>query len=61
MPDDLESKADSLEEETTPETPVIYEAVRRLGEQELARHESIFKTLKFSDHAPITVDYEFDL
>jgi len=37
MPDDLEAKADSLEEETTPETPVIYEAVRRLGEQELAR------------------------
>jgi formate-nitrite transporter family protein len=37
MPDDLQSKADSLEEETTPETPVIYEAVRRLGEQELAR------------------------
>jgi formate-nitrite transporter family protein len=37
MPDDLHSKADSLEEETTPETPVIYEAVRRLGEQELAR------------------------
>jgi formate/nitrite transporter FocA (FNT family) len=37
MPDDLRSKADSLEEETTPETPVIYEAVRRLGEQELAR------------------------
>jgi len=37
MPDDLQTKADSLEEETTPETPVIYEAVRRLGEQELAR------------------------
>jgi formate/nitrite transporter FocA (FNT family) len=37
MPDDLNAKADSLEEETTPETPVIYEAVRRLGEQELAR------------------------
>ena len=37
MPDDLQAKADSLEEETTPETPVIYEAVRRLGEQELAR------------------------
>ncbi len=37
MPDDLHAKADALEEETTPETPVIYEAVRRLGEQELAR------------------------
>jgi formate/nitrite transporter FocA (FNT family) len=37
MPDDLHAKADSLEEETTPETPVIYEAVRRLGEQELTR------------------------
>jgi formate/nitrite transporter FocA (FNT family) len=35
--DNLEAKADSLEEETTPETPVIYEAVRRLGEQELGR------------------------
>ena len=37
MPDDLHAKADSLEEDTTPETPVIYEAVCRLGEQELAR------------------------
>lgn len=37
MPEDLRAKADSLEEETTPETPVIYEAVRRLGEQEMAR------------------------
>ena len=27
----------------------------------LARSEHIFKTLKFSDHAPITVDYEFSL
>ena len=27
----------------------------------LARSEHIFKTLKFSDHAPITVDYEFAL
>jgi formate/nitrite transporter FocA (FNT family) len=36
MPD-LQTKADSLEEETTAETPVIYEAVRRLGEQELGR------------------------
>jgi formate/nitrite transporter FocA (FNT family) len=35
--DDVDAKADSLEEETTPETPVIYEAVRRLGEQELQR------------------------
>jgi len=26
-----------------------------------ARTESIFKTIKFSDHAPITVDYEFKL
>jgi len=37
MPDEMQGKADSLEEETTPETPVIYEAVRRLGEQELSR------------------------
>jgi exodeoxyribonuclease-3 len=28
---------------------------------QLARHESIFKTIKFSDHAPITVDYDFTL
>lgn len=27
----------------------------------LARQESIYKTVKFSDHAPITVDYDFDL
>ena len=27
----------------------------------LARHEAIFKTIKFSDHAPITVDYDFSL
>lgn len=27
----------------------------------LARSEHIYKTVKFSDHAPITVDYEFDL
>lgn len=27
----------------------------------LARSEYIYKTVKFSDHAPITVDYEFDL
>jgi exodeoxyribonuclease-3 len=27
----------------------------------LAQHESIFKTVKFSDHAPITVDYDFSL
>lgn len=26
---------------------------------ELARSEHIFKTIKFSDHAPITVDYDF--
>ena len=28
---------------------------------QLARSESIFKTIKFSDHAPITVDYDFTL
>ena len=28
---------------------------------QLARSEHIFKTIKFSDHAPITVDYEFTL
>ncbi len=28
---------------------------------QLARNEQIFKTIKFSDHAPITVDYEFTL
>lgn len=28
---------------------------------ELARHESIYKTERFSDHAPITVDYELNL
>ncbi|MBC7379523.1 MAG: exodeoxyribonuclease III [Burkholderiaceae bacterium] len=27
----------------------------------LARSEAIYKTEKFSDHAPITVDYEFDV
>ena len=27
----------------------------------LARTETIFKTLKFSDHAPITIDYAFKL
>lgn len=27
----------------------------------LARREEIYKTIKFSDHAPITVDYEFTL
>lgn len=27
----------------------------------LARAESIYKAQKFSDHAPITVDYEFRL
>ena len=27
----------------------------------LARSEQIYKTVKFSDHAPITVDYEFTL
>ena len=28
---------------------------------QLARSESIFRTIKFSDHAPITVDYDFTL
>ena len=37
MREQLAAKADSLEEETTPETPVIYEAVRRLGNQEMGR------------------------
>ncbi|RZI95619.1 MAG: exodeoxyribonuclease III, partial [Rubrivivax sp.] len=27
----------------------------------LARHEAIYKDVKFSDHAPITVDYDFNL
>jgi exodeoxyribonuclease-3 len=27
----------------------------------LARTEQIYKTIKFSDHAPITVDYDFRL
>ena len=27
----------------------------------LARTESIYKGEKFSDHAPLTVDYSFDL
>lgn len=27
----------------------------------LARTEQIYKTVKFSDHAPITVDYDFKL
>lgn len=27
----------------------------------LARSEEIYKTIKFSDHAPITVDYDFTL
>ena len=27
----------------------------------LARSEHIYKTQKFSDHAPITVDYAFEL
>ena len=27
----------------------------------LARSEHIYKTVKFSDHAPITVDYDFQL
>ena len=31
------------------------------GMAALARTEPIYKTEKFSDHAPITVDYEFNL
>ena len=27
----------------------------------LAQHEAIYKTVKFSDHAPITIDYDFSL
>ncbi len=27
----------------------------------LARSESIYKTEKFSDHAPLTIDYDFEL
>jgi exodeoxyribonuclease-3 len=27
----------------------------------LARTEQIYKTIKFSDHAPITVEYDFTL
>ena len=27
----------------------------------LARDEHIYKTTKFSDHAPITVDYDFSI
>lgn len=32
-----QEEADKVEEQTTPRTPVIYETVRRLGEQEMAR------------------------
>ena len=28
---------------------------------QLARHEEIYRTVRFSDHAPITVDYDFTL
>lgn len=28
---------------------------------QLARREEIYKTIKFSDHAPITVDYDFEI
>ena len=28
---------------------------------ELARHDSIYKDVKFSDHAPITIEYDFQL
>ena len=31
------------------------------GMAALARSEHIYKTVKFSDHAPITVGYEFNL
>jgi exodeoxyribonuclease-3 len=34
-------------------------ATRSIGH--LARQESIYKTERFSDHAPVTVDYEFKL
>ena len=27
----------------------------------LARSENIYKDVKFSDHAPVTVDYDFQL
>ena len=27
----------------------------------LARSENIYKEVKFSDHAPVTVDYDFQL
>ena len=31
------------------------------GLAQLARHETIYKTERFSDHAPVTVEYEFKL
>jgi formate/nitrite transporter FocA (FNT family) len=34
---EIEAKADRVEETTTPPTPVIYETVRRNGEQEMSR------------------------
>jgi len=37
MKPEHDEQADRLEEQTTPETPVIYEAVRRLGDQEMRR------------------------
>jgi hypothetical protein len=37
MSDEDRELADRVEERTTPPTPVIYEIVRRNGEQEMAR------------------------
>src|SRR5262245_27945894 len=34
---ELQREVERVEEESTPSTPVIYEAVRRLGEEEMAR------------------------
>ena len=31
------------------------------GFAQLARRETIYKTERFSDHAPVTVEYEFAL
>ncbi len=36
-PHDDKAEADRVEEHTTPRTPVIYETVRRIGEEEMAR------------------------
>lgn len=37
MPEDHDTAADHVQERTTPRTPVIYEVVRRLGDEEMAR------------------------